>query len=551
LTIKNYALIQRLEMKPSANLNIITGETGAGKSIMIGAVGLLLGNRADIKTLYDESSKCIIEGVFNIQEYDLSHFYDVNDLDYQENTIIRREISPTGKSRAFVNDTPVNLEILRELGSFLMDVHSQHDTLQLASNDYQLSIIDAFAGNQVLLQEYKESYKAYKKAEKAFQHSLKESEEINKEADYNHFLLEELSKTNLTDGEQEEIEEELRVLEHSEEIKLKLNQALGWLNHSEISVSSGLYETNNAIGYLKEYSEKFRLLGDRVESCLIEIKDIINEIEREEIQIEHDPEKIEAAKERLSLIYQLQQKHRVSTIGKLLAIQRELEEKVGRSLNLDEEIVRLKEVKDKLWTLLLEKAEQLSGSRRCSFDKFSAEIESLLRGLGMPNATLRIDRGDEAPTITGIDSIRMLFSANKGIPPQELKTVASGGEFSRLMFCVKYMLADKTALPTIVFDEVDAGISGEIANKMVNMMEQMAKKHQALVITHLPQIAAKGDQHYYVYKDDSADKTVSNIKLLDEGERLVEIAKMLSGEKPSPAALENARELLGRRPGGG
>jgi DNA repair protein RecN (Recombination protein N) len=545
LAIKNYALIQSLEMKPSANLNIITGETGAGKSIMIGAVGLLLGNRADTKTLYNESSKCVIEGTFNIAEYNLQQLFEQNDLDYQDLTIIRREVSPNGKSRAFINDTPVNLDTLKEIGSFLMDVHSQHDTHQLASNDYQLSIIDAYAGNLILLQEYRETFFAYTKAEKAYRQLLKESDELNKEADYNHFLLEELSKAKFLEGEQEELEETLKVLEHSEEIKLRLNQVIGLLNHSDMSVCSGLYESNSILGQLKGYSEKYRLLGDRVESCLIELKDIVDEIEKEEMQVEHDPEKIEATKERLGLIYQLQQKHHVKDVASLFSIQHELEEKVGRSLNLDEEIEKLKNEKQILWNCMLNKANQVSKSRTGSFNRFAKEIETLLKELGMPNATLRIDRTEEPPTSTGIDSVRMLFSANKGIAPQELKNVASGGEFSRLMFCVKYVLADKTALPTIVFDEVDAGVSGEIASKMVKMMGQMANSHQALVITHLPQIAAKGDKHYYVYKDDTADKTISNIRLLSEDERVVEIAKMLSGDKLSSAALENARELLG------
>lgn len=546
LTIVNYALIENLEMKPSAGLNIITGETGAGKSIMIGAVGLLLGNRADTRILYNESAKCVIEGIFDIREYNIRHFFDENDLDYQEHTIIRREISPAGKSRAFINDTPVNLDTLKELGSYLMEVHSQHDTLQLASNDYQISIIDAFAGHQDLLRDYQSCFISYKKAERELEQRKRESDEINREKDYNQFLLEELEKAQLQPGEQEELEEELKILEHGEEIKLKLNQALGLLNHSEISISSGLYETTNLIRQLKGYSEKFRVLGDRVESCLIEIKDIAEEIKKEESLVDYDPMRIEAAKERLSLIYNLQQKHRASTVGELLTITGQLREKLSRSQNLDEEIIRLKSEKEQFLAKSHEKAQKLSSSRISSFPLFSGCIQDLLKGLGMPNAILRIDRREEELSQNGIDNIRMLFSANKGVSPQELKHVASGGEFSRLMFCVKYVLAEKTALPTIVFDEVDTGISGETALKMVKMMEKMAQKHQALVITHLPQIAASGDHHYFVYKDDKSEKTVSKIRLLNKEERIFEIAKILSGENPSAAAMENAKELLSK-----
>lgn len=545
LTIKNYALIRSLEMRPSGNLNIITGETGAGKSIMVGAVGLLLGNRSDSKALYDENAKCVIEGTFNIKEYQLEDFFEANDLDYQELSIIRREISQQGKSRAFVNDTPVTLDILRELGSFLMNIHSQHDTLQLASNDYQLSLIDAFAGNQPALEDYQKSYSSYKKAEKAYRDLKKEKEEIGKEADYNHFLYDELQKAALIEGEQEALEEELQTLEHSEEIKLNLNKAIALLNHSELSVLSGIYEVNSLLGQVKGLSERFRSLSERMTACLIEIKDIAAEVEKEESLAEFDPAKIEAAKERLGLIYQLQQKHHVSAIADLLAIQSALESKVTRSVNLEDEIEALRLEKERVREEMLEEASKLSAARMGSLQKFSSSLENLLKELGMPNASVVVIRQAVEPSMTGIDELRMLFSANKGIPPQELKNVASGGEFSRLMFCVKYVLADKTALPTVVFDEVDAGISGEVALKMVKMMEQMALNHQALVITHLPQIAARGRKHYFVYKDDSDHKTVSAIRELAKDERVVEIAKMLSGDKPSAVALETAKELLG------
>jgi len=545
LTIKNYALIRSLEMRPSENLNIITGETGAGKSIMIGAVGLLLGNRADVKTLYDENVKCVIEGAFNIKEYKLSPFFEANDLDYQEVTLIRREISPQGKSRAFVNDTPVTLDVLKELGSYLMDIHSQHDTLLLASNDYQLSLIDAFAGNQEVLDAYKKAYQEFKKTEKAYYDLKKEAEKIGKEADYNQFLYEELSRASLRPGEQEELEDELKALEHTEEIKANLSKSIALLNHSERSVISGLYETAALLKQLGGYSEKFRILSERMEASLIEVKDIAAEVEREESLAEYDPEKAEAAKERLSLIYHLQQKHRVATVDELLAILADLEAKTARSVNLGEEIEALRAQMEKARETMLQLAKDLSATRTNSIGQFTAALESHLRELGMPNAVVTIARREVDPSPTGIDELKMMFSANKGMPPQELKNVASGGEFSRLMFCVKFTLADKTALPTVVFDEVDAGISGEIAIKMALMMEQMAKNHQALVITHLPQIAARGSKHYFVFKDDANHKTVSSIRELSKEERVIEIAKMLSGEKPSAMAMETAKELLG------
>lgn len=545
LTIRNYALIRRLEMEPSSNLNIITGETGAGKSIMIGAVGLLLGNRADTRVLYDENEKCVIEGVFDIEEYGLRDLFNQNELDYERQTIIRREISPAGKSRAFVNDTPVTLDVLRELGGRLMDVHSQHDTLQLASNDYQLSIIDSYAGHHNLLESYRQHFQEFKKADKAYRDMLKEAEAIREESAYNQFLLEELTKANFTEDEQEELETHLQLLEHGEEIKLKLSQILNLLDQSEFAVNVGLHEANLLMARLGEYSEKYRNLGERLNSCLIELKDIADETDRESAQVEFDPEKIEQTKERLSLLYQLQQKHRVSDVKALLQIQADLQRKVEKAVNLDDELITLKTEAGKKEEMMRQNAEKLSLSRKKAFESFSTGIEGLVKNLGMPNATLSVDHTIIPPGESGIDSIKLLFSANKGISPQELKMVASGGEFSRLMFCIKYILADKTALPTIVFDEIDTGISGEIALKMVRMMEQLAQKRQALVITHLPQIASRGDMHYYVYKDESTDKTVSMIRPLSVGERVQEIAKMIGGDKPSSVALENARELLG------
>ena len=546
LVIKNYALIQQLEMQPSTHLNIITGETGAGKSIMVGAVGLLLGNRADIKALYNEDEKCVVEGTFDLTQYNLKSFFDKQDLDFCQETIIRREINPSGKSRAFVNDVPVTLDILKELGSFLMDVHSQHDTLQLASNTYQLSIIDAFAGTQPLLETYLQLYKKFKKAEKEFNNLKYEAAELRKESDYNSFLLEELEKLQLKANEQETLEEELNLLGNAEEVKMKLNQALQVLDQDEMAAIKNIHKSSQVMMSLGRFSEKFRTLTDRLESCLIELRDIAAEIEKEELEIELDPAKLEYTQNRLSSIYQLQQKHQVSNIIQLLQIQEQLTEKVNKTINLDDNLKAQEKALQQIKGELQAKAEELSQSRRKTFDNLSGKMRELLKDLGMPDATVMVEHSKTNPFETGIDEVSLLFSANKGVKPQTLKNVASGGEFARLMFCIKYILADKTAMPTIVFDEIDTGISGEIALKMVRMMETMAGNHQVLVITHLPQIASKGDRHYFVYKDNQASKAVSKIRLLQNRERVEEIAKMIGGDKPSAIALENARELLGK-----
>lgn len=546
LVIKNYALIQQLEMQPSARLNIITGETGAGKSIMVGAVGLLLGNRADTKALYNEEEKCVVEGTFDLSEYNLNSFFDNQDLDYGKETIIRREINPSGKSRAFVNDVPVTLDILKELGGYLMDVHSQHDTLQLASNTYQLSIIDAFAGTQPLLEAYMQLYKKFKKAEKEFKNLEYEATELRKEADYNSFLLDELEKLQLKADEQELLEEELNLLENAEEVKMKLNQALQVLDQDEMAALKNIHKSSQVLINLSRFSEKYRTLADRLESSLIELRDIAAEIEKEELEIELDPAKLEYTQSRLSSIYQLQQKHQVGSIAELLQIQEQLIEKVNKTVNLDDDLKAQEKALQQIKNDLLAKAQELSQSRRKTFDKLCGQMRGLLKDLGMPDAAVIVEHSKTEPSENGIDEVSLLFSANKGVKPQTLKNVASGGEFARLMFCIKYILADKTAMPTIVFDEIDTGISGEIALKMVKMMETMAGNHQVLVITHLPQIASKGDRHYFVYKDNQASKAVSKIRLLQNRERVEEIAKMIGGDKPSAIALENARELLGK-----
>lgn len=545
LSIKNYALIQSLEIDPSTKLNIITGETGAGKSIMLGAVGLLLGKRADTKVLLNDSEKCIIEGTFNVSDYHLDQLFDEKELDYEEETIIRREITPSGKSRAFINDTPVTLDILKVITNRLIDVHSQHDQLLLGTGQFQLNLIDLYAKHGDLIKNYQREFLLFTNAKKHYETLLTEASEINKEKDYNNFLLEELDKVNLVAGEQATFEEELKVLESAEEIKTKLFEASAILDNEEQSVNLQLDAINTLLNQLVRISPTYQPLQERLNSCLIELRDINDEINTAQDKITHDPEKTADYQEKLSGIYNLQQKHQVATVEELIVIKEELSEKVLRAANLDDEIDKAEKEKHRSEEKMMKHATVLSESRQKHFEPITDAIEKLLQSLGMPNAALQVSSEIVEAGGNGIDIVNLLFSANKGVAPQPLKKVASGGEFARLMFCIKYILADKTALPTIIFDEIDTGISGEIAIKMATMMQTMAQNHQVISISHLPQFAAKGDAHFFVYKDNNAAKTISKIKVLAEEERILEIAKMIGGDNPTDSAFENARELMG------
>ncbi|MCB0496716.1 MAG: DNA repair protein RecN [Cyclobacteriaceae bacterium] len=544
LTIQNYALIKELVMSPSRGLNIITGETGAGKSIMLGAVGLLLGNRADTKVLLDEGTKCIIEGIFTINEYNLKNLFEEEDLDYDKECVIRREITPSGKSRAFVNDTPVTLDVLKKLGQYLMDVHSQNETLQLGTSDFQLGLIDAFAGTQKQVEEFNNFYKSFKEKEKHFHKLVSEGNDLQKDADYNSFLLNELVKLNLEAGEQEHLEEELKVLENAEEIKQKLNEALTSLNDMEYGALDRLQLVKMNLKQLANYGTEFQKLDEHFERAFIELKELARDIENEEDSIEVDFARTEQVQQRLSSIYQLQKKHQVTTVESLIKIQKELEDKSFTAGNLEEAIAKARAEMQQSEDKALELAKKISINRIDASEPFCKAIELLLVSLGMPDATISVQTTSKALGPNGIDDFTILFSANKGLAPQTLKQVASGGEYSRLMFCIKYLLADKTALPTIVFDEIDTGISGEIALKMGDMMRKMAQNHQVIAISHLPQIAAKGETHYFVYKDNSSDRAMSNIRKLTSDQSTEAIAKMIGGDNPSESAYESARELM-------
>lgn len=544
LSISNYALIDQLLMQPSSGLSMITGETGAGKSIMLGALGLLLGNRADTKVLLHEDKKCVVEGVFEIGDYQLEAFFEENELDFDQTCIIRREISPGGKSRSFVNDTPVLLDVLKLLGSRLMDVHSQHDTLLLGDGSYQLQLVDAFSQSQSEKNTYQSAYRNYKKSKKRLEELKQKASELQKEADFNQFLLDELSSLALVPGEQAELESTQEILENAEEIKLKINEMLALFQEEQYGVLNGLGQISHTFLALERLAHKFGGVRERFQSAFIELKDLAETLTDEESKVELDFGKLEEIRLRLSRIYQLQKKHGVSSVEELMAIEKDLADKVFQFQNLDESLAITEAEYKEAEKAMRTAGVLLSKKRKGCFDSFAEQLQNLLKDLGMENARVRIESREITPAGSGIDEVEVLFSANKGGQLQPLKKVASGGEFSRLLFAIKYLMADKMAMPTLIFDEIDTGISGEVALQMVRMMKDIANKHQVICITHLPQVAAKGERHFFVYKDNSSEKTISKIKLLAQDERVHELAKMIAGANPSAFALESAKELL-------
>lgn len=544
LSISNYALIDQLLMQPSPKLSMITGETGAGKSIMLGAVGLLLGNRADTKVLLHDDKKCVVEGVFDIHEYGLKAYFEELELDYEDSCIIRREISAGGKSRSFINDTPVLLDTLKVLGSKLMDVHSQHDTLLLGEGAYQLSLVDAFAQTQKESVAYQLAFKAFKKARKNFEELKQKALELKKEADFNQFQLDELSALSLQSGEQAELESTQEILENAEEIKLKINELLSIFQDEQFGVIHGLGQIQHGLQALERLAHKLGTFRGRFQAVFIELKDIVESLSDEEAKVEVDFGKLDQIRERLSKIYQLQKKHGVQTVEELMTIESQLADKVFQFQNLDESLAEAEKIFHDSEKSMLVTGKILSEKRKSCFSSFENALQELLAGLGMENAKIKLDLQAIPPSASGLDEVEILFSANKGGTPQPLKKVASGGEFSRLLFAIKYLMADKMALPTLIFDEIDTGISGEVALQMVRMMKDISQNHQVICITHLPQVAAKGESHYFVYKDNSSDKTISKIKLLQPEERVQELAKMIAGANPSASALASAKELL-------
>lgn len=546
LSIKNYVLIRALEIELPTGLNILTGETGAGKSIILGAIGLLLGQRADTKSLYDSDRKCIIEAIFDIENiYLVKNILIEEGLDYDSECIIRREITPQGKSRAFVNDTPVNLEVLRKLGALLLDIHSQHDTLLLGSPDFQLSLIDDYANCKVLLREYEKYWHEYTATKQRYSTLLKESELLNKEGDYNTFLLRELQEAEPDNADTEYWEEEIKAAEYAEQIIVNINTVTELIEQSETSALRLLRESLKVLEKTQTLLPKLSKLMERLHSGVVEIEDVVREIEHLGEETGTNPEKIYTIREKLDEIYRLQQKHKVSTTSELVSIRDQLQEKVVNTEQLQEEIAVLEQTLTRQESQLRTQAEKLSTLRSDICPSIEKALLELLADLGMPYVEISIKHEKTTLGPRGQDKIAILFSANKGIEPQELRNVASGGEFSRLMLCVKYVLAQKTVFPTMIFDEIDTGISGETALKVGKILQRMAQKHQLVVITHLPQIAAGGEAHYLVYKDEGSERSESKIRKLSKEERIREIAQMIGGATPSPTAFKNAEELMG------
>lgn len=544
LSISNYALIQELTFSPSENMNAITGETGAGKSILLGALGLLLGKRADTKTLLNEEKKCVVEGSFNISDYNMKYLFEQNELDYEVDTIIRREIAPNGKSRAFINDTPVNLEILKDFGNLLMDVHSQHDNLLLGELDYQRYVIDSFAQNVQAFEIYQKSYSIFKTAQKNHKKLIEKQSLGQEELDFKKNQLLQLQKLKLNIAEFQTLEEEVKIAENAQEIKTYLYNIIAMGSESEQSVIPVLKDIQLELKKLCTFSKEFQELDSRLESAFLEIKDIIEDIQRKEQHIEFDEEQAIILKEKYDEFNSQLFKHRVDSAEELIAIQQLLKQEVVLVDNLDLEIETSEKKLLQLKMDLLQKGKLLTDSRKKCLSSFEKELKEHLSNLGMPNAAIQVLLESCEPNSHGVDKIEILFSANKGIQPQSLKKTASGGEFSRLLFCIKYILASKTSLPTIVFDEIDTGVSGEISKRMGQMMRKMANHHQIIAITHLPQVAALANKHFFVYKSEKNTITTSEIKILNENEREIEIAKMLSGDNPTEAAFQNAKELL-------
>jgi len=545
ITVQNYALIEHLELDLNKGLTIVTGETGAGKSILLGALSLLLGQRADTGALLDKERKCILEAEFAVDKRIIMDFFNSNDLDIQTPLTVRREISPEGKSRSFINDTPVNLSLLKELGSMLVDIHSQHETLLLNQSGFQLSVVDAFAGNEKAVELFRTKFQAYKKLAARIEALTDAERKSAADAGYFRFQLDELDQASLVEGEQEQWESELRSLTHAEEIKSGLAQGVVLASEADGNITSQLSSLAHLLQPLARYHEGIEQVSRRIQSVLIETRDIAGELEQIGEGIRFDPARIEWLNDRLHVLYHLQQKHRAATVKQLIELRDDFSHKLENMESMTSELSGLQRESENLRKELAGQAKTISEGRIAVFPKIEKALRSLLKEVAMPHAVLKIENEvAEAFSENGSDRIRFLFSANQGIPYQDISKVASGGELSRLMLCLKSLLAGLSHLPTIVFDEIDTGISGETAFRVGKLLSEMAGRHQMIAITHLPQIAGRGEAHYFVYKEVSGKKTFTRVRKLTGEERIVEIAKMLSGEKPSAVALENARELL-------
>ncbi len=547
LYIQNYALIEQLDIEFNSGFSVITGETGAGKSIILGAIGLLLGQRADVKSIRVNASKCVIEAHFDISAYAMLSFFEENELEYEDDCILRRELYASGKSRAFINDTPVALAQMKELGEQLIDIHSQHQNLLLNKEGFQLNVLDILAHNEVALSAYQACYQEWKKSLNELEALRNRSVQDKAEEDYVRFQLEQLDAMHLVTGEQEELEQESEVLSHAEEIKAGLYRGGQCLCSDEGGALSILKECLDSMNGLRNVYLPANELAERLESAYIELKDISQEMMDREEDVEFNPKRLEEVNERLNQIYTLQQKHCVDTVGDLINLCEEYRNKLTAIVSADEDIEKMKLHCDVLFTQVKRQAEVLTKSRVKAAREVEQQMASRLVPLGMPNVRFVVEMGArKAPGIHGCDTVNFLFSANKNGSLQSISSVASGGEIARVMLSVKAMIAGAVKLPTIVFDEIDTGVSGEIADRMADIMQEMGNSNrQVISITHLPQIAARGRAHYKVYKQDNEKETNSHIRRLTDSERVEEIAHMLSGATLTEAALNNAKVLLG------
>ena len=545
LSIKNYALIDDLKVDFPEGFIIITGETGSGKSIMLDALSLILGKRADMSALRNKEEKCIIEAEFSLQNYEFQPLFQELDIDYDPQTIIRREILPSGKSRAFVNDVPATLEVLSRLGQVLVDIHSQHQTLALSDTSFQFAIIDAMANNKPLLTEYVQLHQLLKKEQKKLEELIEFQKNAKKEYDYNLHQLKELKSATLEEGILEELEESYEEASNIEDIKENVSESLYLLNDENIGILNNLRELKRSFSSLTEYKQLYRDLYERIESAFLELEDLASEISDIDESIEADPDNLEQISKQLNKIYSLQKKHSVATVEELIAIQQELEEAVSKTESVDIDLNKQKKIVEEQHTATLKKANQLHKVREKVIPALDKKLTSFMHELGMPNGRFSITlTATDTFFANGNDELSFLFSANKGGDFGQLKKVASGGELSRIMLAVKAIMAEHTALPTIMFDEIDTGVSGEISQKMGDIMKQMSQNRQVFAITHLPQIAAKGAYHFKVFKEDSKGKTTTHLKLLTEEERITELSEMLEGKNSGASARNHAIELL-------
>jgi len=546
LTISNYALIDSLTVEFHKGLNSVTGETGAGKSIIIGALGLILGNRADMSVL-NRDEKCIVEGIFSVGQYNIIPFFEENDLDYDDNTILRREITSSGKSRAFINDTPVNLKIMREMGLKLIDIHSQHQNLELSNQKFQLELIDLVSGSDKILNEYRLLYSDFISLQKELKELIEKSEKASADLDYYQYQFNQLENAKLQKDEQEELEAELEKLTHAEEIKSTLTEVQSLLDNEQFSIIQNLKDSHKRLVNIQSYIKEVPELTERLESCQLELKDILDEAEGLAEKIEHDPERTEQVNDRLNLIYSLEQKHQKVSVKELIDLKNSFDEKINRITGYDSEINELKQKLENTRQMLEDKSRKLTHTRKKSFKYIESSVIKDLKQLGMSKSRFTIQHEDLKDfTPTGKDSISFLFSANVDIAPSEISKIASGGEMSRLMLAIKNLLRTSKALPSVIFDEIDSGVSGEIALKMGTILKNFSSSTQIINITHLPQIAARGDAHFVVYKFEKNGKTFTSIKQLNKNERIEELAKMVGGENVTDTTRKTARELLTR-----